>query len=176
MEFSAATANLKSGESLFLSNFAKLGKNAALGAVAGNSTAMVQGVSIKIAKIEYGEIPKGTRGVPVLEADQIITNAAGESVTLGKKGDLPWAAQIYASDSNRTMTMGLFTQGGKKTTIALLGQEPKATFELNPEEVLGLVGKTIKCTAFFRDETNVIVRAGRAGYPANCYTFEEVEA
>ena len=144
---------------------------------AGISGAMMAGYSGKIKSIDWAEV--GGVNTPKLTVDQIV-DIGGEQVIIAKSGETPWAVTITFEDG-RTMTLGLLLQGQSKSNILFKGDaNPTIVTDL----VLGdidkkLVGKTFKCTKFYRDVASPIIRTNPDGTqqsskPANCYEFIEL--
>ena len=167
--------------SAFFAAFDHLGGTTPISLFIANSGAMVAGHKGKIEKIDYVQIVTNAKRVPVLTEDQTVILENGDTLVLAKAGEMPVAPTIVW-DTTRTMTLGLFTQGGDKSTVQFLKagaksnadlEDPIPTNRLTFDQMRSLEGKSFECTKFFRDPNNLIIREGRAPYAANCFEFVE---
>lgn len=169
----------KAGESTFLTLTKDLPASTSLALFAGNSGAMIAGHEGIVTEVDYKEV-QGVNTPVVGPGGQRIT-IGGEEIELAKEGEKPQAVTITFS-TGRTMTLGLLQQGQDKTTILFNGDaQPTPSTDLNLGNISKLIGKQFKCTKFWRDNSNPIVRnAGSTdparkerSYAANCYEFVE---
>jgi hypothetical protein len=174
------------GKSTFLTLSAGLPASTSLAMFAGNSSAMRAGVEGTIVSIDYEEV-QGLN-TPFITADQVVS-IGGEDVVLAKYvagvETRPQAVTIRW-DNGFTMTLGLLLQGQEKSTILFKGDTaPTKATDLTLETISAkLIDKKFKCTKYWRDASNPIVRnAGsddpkrkERSYASNVYEFIETTA